>query len=80
MLQHSPRAPALRAADNLETTDYNIVRAAVRKAEERSFMFGLLGRDRATAISCLGGHLAARAVIPQQLGERRVHDPVQFGP
>jgi hypothetical protein len=45
MLQHGPSPPALRAADNFETTDYNIVWVTVRKAEEWTFMFGLFGSN-----------------------------------
>jgi len=79
MLQNSPRPPALRAADNFETTDYNIVWITISKAEERLFVFGLFGRDRETRTRRAGFGMAAPAAIPQNLGEHRVHDPVEIG-
>ncbi len=76
MLQHGPGPPALRAPDNFETTDYNIVWVTVRKAEEWSFVFGLFGSNPYRRVSGAGAAIATCAQIPQKLGKDRVDDAI----
>jgi len=76
MLQHRPNPPALRAADNFETTDNNIVWVTVSKAEEWSFVFVLLGSNPYTPIPGARTAIFARAAIPEDVGKDRMNDAV----